>query len=71
MRIPIKLAEIRALTHGFLLRLSLSVRGLCSARGANYSLRAQTVVPVSPPLYMHGLYSIQESGYGLRPPVAR
>ena len=63
MRIPVKLAEIRALAHYFLLG-SPPVREGCN-------LMAQTLVPVPPPLYTHVLYSIEESGYGLRPPVAR
>ena len=59
MRIPIKLAEIRALTHGSLLD-SPSRRQGRDAREVSYSWMDQTLVPVSLLLYTHVLYSIVE-----------
>jgi hypothetical protein len=70
MCIPVKLAEIRALTHGSSLALPLCA-GAMRRESVSYSSRARTRVPVSPPVSTHVLYSIEESGYGLRPPVAR
>jgi hypothetical protein len=70
MCIPVKLAEIRALTHGFSLALPLCARAMIR-ESVSYSAVAQTRVPVSPPVSTHVLYSTEESGYGLRPPVAR